>query len=201
MGETHTINIRGGGGGARTSILFEPPGNCRPMVSKVTVTTSSSNPLPEHAPFSGCAVPTINEWELVLLQPNVEGIFKAKLEFISHMATENKATTILLQEMHATRPDLLTILGYSLVEHTISDSYGIATSSLTQPSGTRSPSHNLAVTSSGLSGTSRESTSPTFTSRLELASSQTPYHATHHFASTLAFQLPQHHLGILYHQP
>ena len=40
---------------------------------------------------------------------------------------ENKATTILLQVMHATRPDVLTIPGYSFAAHTISDSYGIAT--------------------------------------------------------------------------
>ena len=40
---------------------------------------------------------------------------------------ENKATIILLQETHATRPDVLTIPGYSLTAHTISDSYGIAT--------------------------------------------------------------------------
>ena len=97
------------------------------MVSKVTVTTSSSHPPPEYVPFSGWAVPTVIGQELVLLQLNIEGISKAKLEIISHLATENKATTILLQEMHATRPDMLTIPGYSLAAHTISDSYGIAT--------------------------------------------------------------------------
>ena len=56
-------------------------------------------------------------------------------------------------------------------------------SSLTQPSGTRSPSNKLAVTSSGLSQRSRESTSPTFKSHLEFPLSLTPYHATHHLAS------------------
>ena len=40
---------------------------------------------------------------------------------------ENKATTIILNEMHDTRPDVLTIPGYSFATHTISDSYGIAT--------------------------------------------------------------------------
>ena len=95
---------------------------CRPMVSKVTVTTSSSHHPPEHTPFTGRAVPTIIGWELILLQLNVKGISKAKLEIISHLATENKATTILLQETHATRPDMLTIPGYSLAAHTISDS-------------------------------------------------------------------------------
>ena len=84
------------------------------------------NPL-EHASFSGQAVPTVIVWELVLLQQNIEGISKTKLEIISHLAMENKATTILLQEMHATRPDVLTIPGYSFAAHTISDSYGIAT--------------------------------------------------------------------------
>ena len=97
------------------------------MVSKVTVTTSSSHPPPEHVHFSGRAVPTIIGQELFLLQLNVEGIFKAKLKIITHLATENKANTILLQEMHAKRPDMLTIPGYSLAAHTISDSYGIDT--------------------------------------------------------------------------
>ena len=71
--------------------------------------------------------PECHRRELVLLQLNIEGISKAKLEIISHLAMENKVTTILLQEMHATRPDMLTIPGYSLATHTISASYGIAT--------------------------------------------------------------------------
>ena len=40
---------------------------------------------------------------------------------------ENKAIIVLLQETHATRPDVLTIPGYSLAAHTICDSYGMAT--------------------------------------------------------------------------
>ena len=97
------------------------------MVSKVTVTTSSSQPPPEHASFSGRAVPSVIGWELALLQLNIEGISKTKLKIISHLAMEKEATTILLQEKHATRQDVLTIPGYSFTAHTISDSYGIAT--------------------------------------------------------------------------
>ena len=110
---------------------------CRPMVSKVTVTTSSSHPQPEQVPFSGWAVLTIIGQELILFQLNVEGISKAKLEIISHLATENKAVTIFLQETHATRPDVLTTRATLLLHISSATATALPHSSLIQSSGTR----------------------------------------------------------------
>ena len=64
---------------------------------------------------------------MVLLQINAEGISKAKTEIITHLATKNGATVILLQEAHATKADVLSIPGYNLTAHTISGVHGIAT--------------------------------------------------------------------------
>ena len=82
---------------------------------------------PEHASFSGRATPVVIRRGLVLLQLNAEGISKAKIQVIQHLATKNLATVILLQETHVTNPDVLNIPGYTLAAYTSSRVHGVAT--------------------------------------------------------------------------
>ena len=62
-----------------------------------------------------------------LLQLNVEGITKAKISIISHLARTYDATAILLQETHAYDANRLKIAGYDLAAHTNSPIHGTAT--------------------------------------------------------------------------
>ena len=155
---------------------------CRPMVSLVAVTTSSSHPPPEHAPFSGWAVPTLIGRELILLQLNIEGISKAKLEIISHLAWRKKQPPSCYKKCTPQDQTCSPSRATPLPHIPSATATALPHSLVTQPSGTRLPSHNLTGTWSGLSRRSRESTSPTFTSCLELVSSLTPYHTTCHLA-------------------
>ena len=63
----------------------------------------------------------------MLLQLNVEGISKAKIDVINQIAKEANPTAILLQETHSTDHDSLSIPGYTLAAHINSRVYGIAT--------------------------------------------------------------------------
>ena len=93
----------------------------------MTSTANLPHPSPEHASFSGPATSAVIRRGLVLLQLNVEGISKAKIQVIEHLATTNLATVILLQETHVTNPDVLNISGYSLTAHTSNRVHGVAT--------------------------------------------------------------------------
>ena len=97
------------------------------MIPPVSQPSSQPSPSPQHAPFSGRATSAVIGRGIVLMQINAEGISKAKTEIITHLATENGATVILLQETHATKPNVLNIPGYNLAAHTISGVHGIAT--------------------------------------------------------------------------
>ena len=76
---------------------------------------------------SGRATSVVIVRGLVLLQLNAEGISKAKIQVIEHLATKSLATVILLQETHVANPDVLNIPGYSLVAHTSRRVHGVAT--------------------------------------------------------------------------
>ena len=93
----------------------------------MTSTANLPHPLPEQASFSGRATSVVIWRGLVPLQLNAEGISKAKIQVIEHLATKNLATVILLQETRVTNPDVLNIPGYSLAAHTSSRIHGVAT--------------------------------------------------------------------------
>ena len=65
---------------------------------QMTSTANLPHPSPEHASFSGRATSVVIRRELVFLQLNAEGISKAKIQVIEHLATKNLATVILLQK-------------------------------------------------------------------------------------------------------
>ena len=81
---------------------------------------------PEHVPLSGQTV-KVERSGIRLLQLKVEGITKAKISIISHLAITYDATAILLQETHADNANRLKIAVYDLAAHTNSPIYGTAT--------------------------------------------------------------------------
>ena len=94
---------------------------------QITSTANLPYPSPEHASCSRRATSVVIRRGLVLLQLNAEGISKANIQVIEHLATKNLATVILLQETHVTNPDVLNIPGYSLAAYTSSRVHGVAT--------------------------------------------------------------------------
>ena len=62
-----------------------------------------------------------------LLQLNDEGITKAKISIIKHLADAHDAAAILLQETHADDTSRLKIAGYDLAAHTNSTTHATAT--------------------------------------------------------------------------
>ena len=112
-------------GDKKVSVLVASPGNCDSR--QMTSTANLPHPSPEHASFTGRAISVVIRRGLVLLQLNAEGISKAIIQVIEHIATNNLAKVILLQETHVTNPDVLNIPGYSLDAHTSSRIHGVAT--------------------------------------------------------------------------
>ena len=60
---------------------------------------------------------------VTLLQLNVEGLTKAKINVIEHLAQKYNPTAILLQETHASDASRLKISGCQLTAHTESNIY------------------------------------------------------------------------------
>ena len=77
-------------------------------------------------PLSGLTANVVRSG-IRLLQLNVEGITKAKISIISHLAVTYDATAILLQETHVDDANRLKIAGYDLAAHTNRPIYGTAT--------------------------------------------------------------------------
>ena len=113
-------------GDKKVSVLVASTGNCV-LSRQMTSTANLPHPSPEHPSFSGRATSVVIRRGLVLLQLDAEGISKAKIQVIEHLATKNLATVILLQETHVTNPDVLNIPGYSLAAYTSSRVHGVAT--------------------------------------------------------------------------
>ena len=89
---------------------------------QITSTANLPYPSPEHASFTGRPTSVVIRRGLVLLQLNAEGISKAKIQVIEHLAT-----VILLQETHVTNPDVLNIPDNSPAACTSSIVHGVAT--------------------------------------------------------------------------
>ncbi len=62
-----------------------------------------------------------------VLQLNVEGLTKAKVNIIEHLLQTYKVTAVLLQETHIFERSKLNILGFTLAAYTASNIHGIAT--------------------------------------------------------------------------
>ena len=138
---------------------------------QMTSTANLPHPSPEHASFSGLATLVVIRRGLVLLQLNAEGISKAKIQVIEHLATKNLATVILLQETHVTNPDVLNIPGYSLAAYTSSRVH-------VRLNGETSHPQRLRRRSNGSHLKWRESTLQMCTSPLGLAYAWVPYNDT-----------------------
>ena len=85
-----------------------------------------SDASPDHVPLLG-QTPFVVRSGTRLLQLNVEGITKAKISTIKHLADTHDAAAILLQETHANDTNRLKITGYDLVAHTNRTTHGTAT--------------------------------------------------------------------------
>ena len=85
-----------------------------------------SDASPEHVPLLG-QTPFVVTSGTRLLQLNVEGITKAKISIIKHLADTHDAAAILLQETHTNDANRLKITGYVLVAHTNRTTHGTAT--------------------------------------------------------------------------
>ena len=75
--------------------------------------------------FSGRADPSAES--LAIIQLNVEGLTTAKLDILEQLATNNKATVVLLQETHKENYTLLKLHGYTLAGQTKSRHHSLAT--------------------------------------------------------------------------
>ena len=80
----------------------------------------------EQAPLLERTEISVIEEGVTLLQLNVEGLTKAKINVIEHLAQKYNPTAILFQETHASNTSHLKICGYQLAAHTESNIYGTA---------------------------------------------------------------------------
>ena len=87
-----------------------------------------SCPQPEaDTKLSGQASFDVIQEGVSVLQLNVEGLTKAKINVIEQLLQTHKATVVLLQETHAKDSSYLKIPGFTLAAHTVSEIHGIAT--------------------------------------------------------------------------
>ena len=82
---------------------------------------------PKHVPSLEQAARTAEREGVTLLQLNVEGLTKAKINILEHLVSTHKVTAILLQETHVIDTSRLKIAGYTLAAHTESTIHGTAT--------------------------------------------------------------------------
>jgi len=85
------------------------------------------NGVPKHVPLSGRTPEVVVRDGVALLQLNVEGLTKAKINVLTHLAQAHAVTAILLQETHYKDRSHLKILGYTLTACTEIEVYGTAT--------------------------------------------------------------------------
>jgi len=83
--------------------------------------------VPKHVPLSGRTTAAVVRDGVTLLQLNVEGLTKAKINFLTRLAEAHAMTAILLQETHNKDRSHLKIPGYILAACTESAVYGTAT--------------------------------------------------------------------------
>ena len=94
------------------------------LIPSTQLSPSDSNL--EQAPLLERTEISVVEEGVTLLQLNVEGLTKAKINVIEHLAQKYNPTAILLQETHASDTSRLKICGYQLAAHTKSNIYGTA---------------------------------------------------------------------------
>ena len=92
----------------------------------MTTQLSPSDSNLEQAPLLERTEISVVEEGVTLLQLNVEGLTKAKINVIEHLAQKYNPTAILLQETHVSGTSRLKICGYQLAAHTKSNIYGTA---------------------------------------------------------------------------
>ena len=92
----------------------------------MTKQLSSSDSNLEQEPLLERTETFVVEEGVMLLQLNVEGLTKAKINVIEHLAQQYHPTAILLQETHASDTSRLKICGYQLAAHTKSNIYRTA---------------------------------------------------------------------------
>ena len=64
---------------------------------------------------------------LAIIQLNIKGLTTANLDILEQLATNNKATVVLLQETHKENDTILKLHGYTLAGQTKSRHHGLAT--------------------------------------------------------------------------
>ena len=64
--------------------------------------------------------------KICIFQLNVEGLTRNKRDLIRHLADENNANIILLQETHAETEEKLEIEGFNIIDYIPSKHHGIA---------------------------------------------------------------------------
>ena len=90
--------------------------------------TSHRSQRPQHPrqhASSGRANPSAES--LAIIQLNIEGLTTSKLDILEQLATNNKATIVLLQETHKENDTILKLHGYTLASQTKSRHHGLAT--------------------------------------------------------------------------
>ena len=90
----------------------------------MTTQLSPSDSNPEQAPLLERTETFVVEEGVTLLQLNVEGLTKVKINVIEHLAQKYNPTAILLQETNASDPSPFKICGYQLAAHTERNIYG-----------------------------------------------------------------------------
>ena len=93
----------------------------------MTAQLSQSDSSLEQTPLSGQPETFIVKERITLLQLNAEGLTRARINVIEHLAQKYNPTAILIQEIHASDTSRLKICGYQLAAHTESNIYGTAT--------------------------------------------------------------------------
>jgi len=91
--------------------------------------------VPKHVPMSGQIPVVVVRDGVTLLQLNVEGLTKVKVNVLTHLAQAHAVTAILLQETHYKHRSHLKIPGYTLAACTESKVHGTATFVNTMPNG------------------------------------------------------------------
>ena len=83
--------------------------------------------VPKHVPLSGRTPAVVVCDGVTLLQLNVEGLTKAKINVLTSLAQTHAVTAILLQDTNCKDRSHLKISGYTLAACTESEVYGTAT--------------------------------------------------------------------------
>ena len=103
----------------------------KPNGRKSTDTDVLARPCKWQTPFSGrddASKRIVNKFRRpVILQLNIEGLTASKMSVLCHLAAQQKALIILLQEAHCTSAQRLVLPNYQLAGFFLSKKHGLAT--------------------------------------------------------------------------